>query len=146
LKKTKVTVPENIFSPSGNTAQPIFIEYLLEESLIKLNNFKNTWSRKILGKIGETIAAGELEKKGYEILESNFTTRFGEIDVIAFKNDVIVFIEVKTRTSRSFGKPEESIDTLKAKKIRKVAKYYLLKHLSRENLDYRFDIISVQID
>lgn len=125
---------------------PIFIECLLGESWIKLSSFKNIWSRKILGKLGETIAVNKLRKERFEILEVNLTTRFGEIDIIAAKDNIMVFIEVKTRTSSNFGMPEESVGTIKASRIKRVAEYYLSKMQNREEFDYRFDIISVLIN
>lgn len=88
----------------------------------------------------------KLRKERFEIFEVNFTTRFGEIDIIAAKDNIMVFIEVKTRTSSNFGMPEESVGTVKASKIKRVAEYYLLKMQNREEFDYRFDIISVQIN
>jgi len=88
----------------------------------------------------------KLRKERFEIFEVNFTTRFGEIDIIAAKDNIMVFIEVKTRTSNNFGMPEESVGTVKASKIKRVAEYYLSKMQNREEFDYRFDIISVLIN
>lgn len=79
-----------------------------------------------LGKKGELLAKGYLEKKGYIILEENFRTRFGEIDLIATQDGEIVFIEVKTRTGMDHGLPCESVNGKKQKKIRGVASYYLM--------------------
>ena len=88
----------------------------------------------------------KLRKERFEIFEVNFTTRFGEIDIIAAKDNIMVFIEIKTRTSNNFGMPEESVGTVKASKIKRVAEYYLSKMQNREEFDYRFDIISVLIN
>ena len=66
------------------------------------------FNRKI-GKDGEEIAAKFLLDKGYNILEKNYYTRFGEIDLIASKNDILVFVEVKLKQTEDFGTPEEMI-------------------------------------
>lgn len=58
-----------------------------------------------IGKIGETIAVTFLERKGYEILEVNARTTFGEIDIIARRKDTMIFVEVKTRATSSLGPP-----------------------------------------
>lgn len=65
-----------------------------------------------IGKIGEKLAAEYLEKHGYEIITTNFYTKRGEIDIIARKDNEIVFVEVKTRSSDSFGKPVEAVTIL----------------------------------
>ena len=65
--------------------------------------------RKELGNIGEKLAKNFLKRKGYRIRETNFRCREGEIDIVAEQKDYLVFIEVRTKASFSFGKPEESI-------------------------------------
>jgi len=99
-------------------------------------------NNKIIGQKGENIAKNYLIKHGYRIIESNFRTKIGEIDIIAKKNKLIVFVEVKTRSNLLFGCPYEAVDYRKQQKIIKTAQYYLLqnKHLS---IQYRFDIIEV---
>ena len=67
-----------------------------------------------LGNFGERVAASHLESKGYEILERNYATREGEVDLIAQRGDELVFVEVRSRQGRSFGTPEESITGRKA--------------------------------
>ena len=74
-----------------------------------------------LGKEGEALAVSFCRKKGYRILEKNYRTVFGEIDIIARDGEMIVFIEVKTRTDDTFGYPFEAVDARKREKIRKVA-------------------------
>ena len=84
-------------------------------------------SRNELGKIGEQLAARYLRNNGYKILSQNFRMgRYGEIDIIADKEGVLTFIEVKTRTSKRFGSPAESVTYDKQRKIRRVAEYYLM--------------------
>jgi putative endonuclease len=77
---------------------------------------------------GEQAAAEYIQKKGYEILEKNIRTPHGEIDIIARVEDVIVFVEVKTRTSRSFGLPEEGLTYRKLVHMLSCAKYYASIH------------------
>ena len=77
------------------------------------------------GKAGEIYASRYLIKKGYRIIEKNYRCRFGEIDIIAEKNNVIHFIEVKTRRSLHYGAPEESIDPKKINKLKFVSEFFL---------------------
>jgi len=81
-----------------------------------------------LGILGEDLAAEFLRKNGYKILERNFRSKFGEIDIIAQDKDTLVFVEVKTRWSEKFGLPEEAITPWKIKKIKKAGEYYKLFH------------------
>ena len=68
-------------------------------------------------KIGESLAKKYLEDKGYEIIEQNYRTRYSEIDLIAKKDNVLVFVEVRTKKSNAFVSPEESINQKKLKKL-----------------------------
>ncbi|MDO4178293.1 MAG: YraN family protein [Phascolarctobacterium sp.] len=80
-----------------------------------------------LGEFGEIMSIRYLRKKGYKILARNFRMgKYGEIDIIAEKEGVLTFIEVKTRTNRLYGSPCESVTSAKQKKIRRVAEYYLM--------------------
>ncbi len=97
---------------------------------------------KTSGNIGEVLAENFLKKKGYLVLERNFSTKIGEIDLICKDKDYIVFVEVKTRTSNRFGYPREAINFAKQQKVRKTAQIYLKKkHLY--DVDCRFDCIEV---
>ena len=62
------------------------------------------------GDLGERIAKNYLIRQGYEILDTNYKTKLGEIDIVAKEDDILVFVEVKTRSSRSFGLPQESVN------------------------------------
>jgi putative endonuclease len=95
-----------------------------------------------LGREGEDIALAFFRKKGYRIVEKNFRTVFGEIDIIARDRDVLVFIEVKTRADDSFGSPFEAVDRRKREKIRKVALCFM-KKLKKE-VPARFDVLSIE--
>lgn len=97
------------------------------------------------GNIGEELAAKYLIKNSYQILERNFHTRFGEIDIICKKKDTIIFIEVKTKTSINYGTPEEMINQNKINKIQKMANVYLTtKRL--HNYSIRLDAIAITLD
>ena len=97
---------------------------------------------KVTGDEGEIIAQKYLKKKKYRILETNFHSKIGEIDIIAQKCEQIVFIEVKTRESLAFGQPSEAVDKHKQWKIHQVAEAYLIKN---RLIDYpcRFDVIEI---
>ncbi len=93
------------------------------------------------GRLGEEKAIEFLKKNGYKILERNYKTKIGEIDIIATKNKKIIFIEVKTRSSVNFGRPEEAVGKKKLKKIENVAQIYLQS--KKINLPYSFEILSI---
>jgi putative endonuclease len=101
--------------------------------------------RQSLGRFGESLAATFLEEQGYSILERNYRTPYGEIDLIAKQGDVIVFTEVKTRANSTLGPPEISITRRKADHIRSAAEYYIQQHPEVHD-DWRIDVISVQLD
>ncbi len=84
-----------------------------------------------------------MKKKNYRIIEQNFNSKPGEIDIIASIGNVLVFIEVKTRTSDDFGSPSESIDANKVSRIRRAASCYLAGKVSAGFEEYRFDIIAI---
>ncbi len=96
----------------------------------------------ILGKKGEIEAVNHLKNKGYKILQTNYVNVLGEIDIIAKDNDYLIFIEVKTRTSRKFGRASEAVNFHKQKKIRDVALLYLKKNHELES-NVRFDVIEI---
>ena len=103
--------------------------------------YKNV-KNKIEGTGGEILAVNFLKKNKYKILETNFSNHVGEIDIIAEKGGVIVFVEVKRRQTLQYGRPIEAVDTRKKNKIRKVAEIYLM--LNDKNLaDVRFDVIEI---
>ncbi|MBF0465768.1 MAG: YraN family protein [Nitrospirae bacterium] len=96
------------------------------------------------GKLGEVLAEKFLKKSGYKILERNYRNKVGEIDIIAREGDCIVFVEVKTRQSDSFGMPFEAVNAAKRRKIKGTALMYM-KTFKTEPM-VRFDVISVMID
>ena len=98
---------------------------------------------KRVGKIGEDLAAKHLRKQRYRIIERNFSTRFGEIDLIVKKNGVLVFVEVKARLG--FGRPEWGIDNKKISRVKKMAEGYLVTEQPKyENL--RIDAICIDLN
>ncbi|HMN19286.1 MAG TPA: YraN family protein [Candidatus Moranbacteria bacterium] len=106
-------------------------------------------SSSILGKKGEQLAARHLRSKGYKILGQNYTNskgkRLGEIDIIAFKEGFLVFVEVKTRFSLDAENcfPEENIHPSKLYKLSRIAEQFLKSR--RLDYPYRFDAISITI-
>jgi putative endonuclease len=98
--------------------------------------------RRIVGEQGERLAAGYLQAKGYEIVERNYRTRRGEIDLIARRQRELVFVEVRTRTTNRFGTPAESVDGRKQKKLRELALAYL-QQKGRTASSFRFDVIAI---
>ena len=102
-------------------------------------------NKKELGRLGEDMAASYLERHGYKILERNFTNRIGEIDIIARNNNVLCFIEVKTRADDRLGRPEEAISKTKQRKISQMVLCYLKMHGIYEG-DFRFDVVAVMLD
>ena len=82
---------------------------------------------KDIGDRGEDFAAFVLEHNGYSILERNFRSSFGEIDIIASREGVLHFIEVKTRTDDEYGRPAEAVTENKARIIRRVSECYLAR-------------------
>ena len=102
------------------------------------------------GFIGEDLATEALKKKDYQILERNFSNKFGEIDIIAKDKtrsassgqDILVFVEVKTKKGEEFGSPEEMINTKKLWKIRNMANLYM----NRNDLPCRIDVVAIVLD
>ena len=97
-----------------------------------------------IGKIGEDLATKYLEDREYTIIERNFISRQGEIDIIAKDKKELVFIEVKTRTNTLYGMPVDAVNEVKQKHLINTVKYYLYKkHL--ENEFVRIDVIEVYL-
>ena len=99
---------------------------------------------KRIGNEGENIAATELTRRGCRIIERNFRCRIGEIDIIAEKDGILIFVEVKARRSARFGRPSEAVNWVKQQKIIKTSQSYLL-YRKIENQPCRFDVVEVYI-
>ncbi|MDB5032572.1 YraN family protein [Mucilaginibacter sp.] len=94
-----------------------------------------------LGRKGESIAKTHLEESGYKILDENWTHGKLEVDLIAYKDRVIIFAEVKTRTGNRFGEPEDFVDIRKQKLLANAADEYI--YLMDHQGEVRFDIIAI---
>lgn len=101
--------------------------------------------KKEIGKAGEDKAAEYLKENGYKIIERNWHTRFGEIDIIAQKNDIIVFVEVKTLPNGDAETLERVLGKHKQKKILETAKCFLNKYRQYSNSIIRFDVLVVDM-
>lgn len=95
------------------------------------------------GQKGEDLATQFLEKEGYQIVERNFRYKRAEIDIIAKKDGLMVFVEVKARSSSAFGYPEDFVDEKKSALIMAAADHYI-DQMNWEGL-IRFDIISIML-
>ncbi|GAB4156928.1 MAG: YraN family protein [Planctomycetota bacterium] len=99
--------------------------------------------RRILGLKGEDLACKFLRKKGLKVLERNFRTDMGEIDIVAMDGETVVFVEVKTRTRTDKGWPEEAVDRDKLRKIEASGRVFL-RYLKMPYKGWRIDIISIE--
>jgi putative endonuclease len=97
-----------------------------------------------LGRKGEAMAKAHLEATGYEIMDENWVFGKAEIDLVAYKNSVIIFTEVKTRTGNGFGEPEDFVDARKQRLLVEAADEYI--YLMNHQGEVRFDIISILFD
>jgi putative endonuclease len=99
-------------------------------------------NRRQIGNEGESLAVDFLKKKKYKIIERNFYTPLGEIDIIAKEKRQLVFVEVKMNQKNEFGLPEERFDYYKKGKLVKAAKAYLLEHGIKDD-NWRIDLIAI---
>ena len=97
-----------------------------------------------LGVKGEKLAQEFLKRRGYHILDTNFKCKFGEIDIIATKDDEISFIEVKTRSQDLFGSPAEAVNIAKQRHIYKVAQFYILSERMKD-VPISLDVVEVYL-
>ena len=110
-----------------------------------------TTIRRKLGDLGEKLAGEYLEKRGYEIIERNYQKKCGEIDLIVRKNEIIIFVEVKTRTesenkNKEYNPPEEAVNFSKQRKIIKTAQLYLFENRYSGKTDWQIDVIAIKIN
>ncbi len=98
--------------------------------------------RKTLGREGEDRAAEFLQKRGYKILDRNYHTRAGEIDIIALHDGAVVFVEVKTRTSDRYGAPELAVNRQKQRRMVRAALGYI-KYKKIHQVPCRFDVVAI---
>lgn len=101
--------------------------------------------QKNLGKTGEDLALDFLKSHNFSIIEKNFRSKLGEIDIIAKKDGSLYFIEVKTRSNINYGKPYESVNKRKIYHIKKAAQFYLLKN-KFEDYKLKVAVFSILVD
>ncbi|MDD6816936.1 MAG: YraN family protein [Firmicutes bacterium] len=107
-------------------------------------NRENSVSCQTLGTLGENLAAGLLTEEGYEILMRNYRCRYGEIDLIACRDGILTFVEVKTRQNSRFGEPAEAVTTEKQRKIRRTAVCYL-SETGRSCRGMEFQVVEISV-
>lgn len=101
--------------------------------------------QKLIGNRGEELAAKYLEDRGYQLLDEHYITRYGELDLVMLEAGMIVFVEVKTRTSQTFGTPEESITAKKLERIQNAGLLWMQANPDSPD-DWRIDVIAIQLD
>ncbi len=99
--------------------------------------------RQELGKWGESIAAGYLAARGYSLVNRNVRTAHGELDIITRQGDILVFVEVKTRSNTAFGHPEDAVTRTKQARLIAAAQDYLQTHPEIDR-DWRIDVIAIR--
>lgn len=104
-----------------------------------------TTSRQRLGRRGEEVAQRLLKEKGYSIIQANYRAKAGEIDVVAEKDGVLAFVEVRTRRGPDFGTPEESLTREKRRHMIDAAQEYL-QHTASEGREWRIDLVAIELD
>lgn len=103
---------------------------------------KNMHNKRTIGNNYEKIAGDYLEKQGYQIVEYNFYSRYGEIDIVAKHNGYYVFVEVKYRDNEKSGHPFEAVSVSKQRTISKCAFYYLQRY-GLQDVSVRFDVVGI---
>lgn len=98
-----------------------------------------------VGAAGEELAAGWLAEHGYTVLERNFRIRGGEVDIVARLRETIVFVEVKTRRTSTYGLPQLAVTPFKQRQIARAARFWLARH-KQENSPARFDVIAILLN
>ena len=109
---------------------------------IRIKGIVMTTKYQQFGEKSESVTVDFLKKQGYRIIELNYRTKLGEIDIIAKQEKTLVFIEVKARKSSRFGRPELAVTPKKQRKISMVALYYL-KSTKQGNAKARFDVVAI---
>ena len=97
---------------------------------------------RVVGRWGENVACEYLSKHKYKIIDRNFTCHFGEIDVVAWDGESVIFVEVKTRKDDSFGMPREAVNWRKQQTIVQCANYWLYKN-KQTDVSVRFDVVEI---
>jgi putative endonuclease len=98
-----------------------------------------------LGKTGEDLACRELERRGYAIVARRYRRRGGELDIIARDGTTVVFVEVKARQDRAFGRAAEAVGFFKRRRMARLAMDYIVRH-HLTNCPCRFDVVSIHFE
>lgn len=98
-----------------------------------------------LARQGEEEAVQYLTRRGFRIIERNYRRPLGEIDVVAWDKDTLVFVEVKLRTSRRFGRAVEAVNQRKQHKLRRVAEWYIAERKLGAHMPMRFDVLGLDL-
>ncbi|MDE6274546.1 MAG: YraN family protein [Clostridiales bacterium] len=106
-----------------------------------MQNSPKDLRKKILGRSGEDLTCRYLKKHGYKILFRNYTTPFGEADIVAKQKDTVCFVEVKTRNSDEYGLPSEAVTRAKQQRYRTIAKFYC--STLGEEVPIRYDVAAI---
>ena len=101
-------------------------------------------SNRAVGSLKENLAVEYLLENGFEILDRNYYNRHGEIDIIAKKNEIVSFVEVKYRKNILSGRPEEAVSVKKQIKISKTAHYYIYTHNMYNKYQFSFDVLAIE--
>ena len=101
--------------------------------------------RSRLGAQGEAIAAAHLEAKGMSVIDRNYRSRYGEVDLVARDGDTFVFVEVKARRGTTYGTPEESVTRVKRERLTLTAELYLQAH-GIEQSAWRIDVVGIALN
>ncbi len=102
-------------------------------------------TRKETGALGEKIAGAFLENNGYRIVDRNYRCKEGEVDIIACQGNTLVFVEVRTKSNRRFGSPEESITSAKSERMRGLAERYIQEH-EHPATNWRIDMVAIEME
>lgn len=103
-------------------------------------------NKRKIGTDYEEMAAKYLVEQGYEILERNYRNKFGEIDIIATRQNIVAYIEIKYRSTSQYGDPLEAVDVRKQRRISKVAMVHYLYRYPHKDKQCRFDVIGMKED
>ena len=104
----------------------------------------NRTEKRKLGDIGENIACEFLVKRGFRVIDRNYLRKWGEIDIIAEKDEILRFVEVKTVSRATQIKPEENVHPGKLRRIARACQTYLLER--RIDKDWQIDVVTVRLD
>ena len=98
-----------------------------------------------LGRRGEALAADYLTRIGFKVLDRNLRTRYGEIDLVCLDREIVVFVEIKTRTSSEFGAPREAVNLEKRRRLSRAALWFITQK-AWDDRSARFDVVEVSFD